>query len=123
MLYIFLNLRCLPRLGTGTITTFSSYELRIFQTLADHSAKRLNKSAFVIVFTLIESEGLLIAVTEQMKRFDINIRSFESAFQKRPEVFKAISMNLPARVALQVINDLSVVFIFQIIVSHEHIRA
>src|SRR5437773_1280499 len=90
-------LRCLPRLGTGAITTFCRNELRIFQTLADNATERLNKSALVIVFALVESKRLLVAIPEQMKRLDINICSLESTFQKRPKVFQSVSVNLASR--------------------------
>src|SRR5207248_6137116 len=100
----------LPRpCRTEAITTFSSYELRVFQTLADHATERLDESALVIVFALVESKRLLIAIPKQMKRFDIHVSSLESAFQKRPEVFEPVSVNLTACVAFQMVNDLSVV--------------
>src|SRR5205807_2587314 len=48
---------------------------------------------------------------------------FESAFQKRPEVFESVSVNLSARVALQVVDNLAVIIGCQIVVGHKRIGA
>src|SRR6266480_1613047 len=113
-----MKLRRLPRLGTGAITTLRSNQLRVFQALADHATERLNESPLIVVFALVKPERLLIAVTEQMKRLDINIRSLERTLEQRPKVFQSVSVNLAACVALQMVNDLSVVIFFQIVVGH-----
>src|SRR5438067_12282781 len=89
-------LRCLPRLlrRTRAITALCRNELRISQSFADNATERLNKAPLVVVFALVESESLLIAIPEQMKRFDIHICPLEGAFQKRPEVFQPVRMDL-----------------------------
>src|SRR6266699_2512326 len=113
----------LPRLGTGAITAFCCYKLRISQTFSDHTLKSFNKSPLIVVFALVESERLLIAVTEQMKRLNVYICAFERAFQKRPEVFQSVSVNLAACVAFQVVNDLAVIIFFKVIIGHKRIGA
>ena len=110
-------LRCLPRLGTGAITTFCRNELRVFQGLSHYSTERLNETPLVVVFAFVEPKRLLIAVSKQMKRLNINVRSFESAFQKRPEVFKSVSMNFTACIAFKVVDYLTVVILFQIVIG------
>src|SRR5437764_5802693 len=72
----------LPRpCRTGAITTFCCNELRVFQSLTEHATERLNESALVIVFALVESECLLIAVSKQMKRLNVDVSAFERPFQ------------------------------------------
>src|SRR6266542_556240 len=117
-------LRCLPRRALlGTITALRSNELRIFQCLSGNAAKCFRESASVGILALVESKGLLVAIPEQMKRLDINIGSMQSAFEKRPEVFQSISVNLAACVAFQMVNDLAVIILFQIVVRHKCVCA
>src|SRR5881396_352736 len=118
-----MSLRRLPRLGTGAITAFSSNELRVFQAFADYATERLDESALVIVFALVKSKRLLIAVSEQMKRLDVNVSAFESTFEKRPEVFKSVGMNFTACIAFKVVDYLAVIIFFQIVVGHQRIGA
>src|SRR5207249_1347888 len=100
----------LPRpCRTGAIATFCCNELRIFQSLTEYTTKRLNEPALIVVLTLVESERLLIAVSEQMKWLNVNVSAFERTFQKRPEVLKSVSMDFAACVAFQVVNYLTVV--------------
>ncbi len=116
--------RRLPRLGTlGAITALSRDEFRVSQAFADNALQRLNESALVVVFALVESERLFIAVSEQMKRLDVYIRPFQGAFEKRPEILQPVSMDLALGVAFQVVNDLAVIILFQIIIGYERIRA
>ena len=84
---------------------------RISQTFADYALQRLNEAPLVVVLALVESKRLLIAVSEQMKRLNINVGALQGAFQQRPEVFKTVSVNLSASVAFQVVDDLAVVIL------------
>src|SRR6266404_6850883 len=58
-----------------------------------------------------------------MKGFNINVSAFERAFQKRPEVFQSVSVNVAACIAFQVVNNLAVIILFKIVVGHERIGA
>ena len=49
---LLLVLRCLPR--RGLVNALTTYELRVSQPLPDNTAKRLSKSASVIVFALVK---------------------------------------------------------------------
>src|SRR5438874_3301795 len=114
----------LPRpCRTGAITTFCCNELRVFQSLTEYTTERLNESALIVVLTLVESECLLIAIPKQMKRLDVYISAFKCAFQKRPEIFQSVSMDLSACVAFQVVNYLAVIILLKIVVGHKRIRA
>src|SRR5438046_2278425 len=108
-------MRCLPRRGTGTITALCRNELGIFQALADYALQGLYEAALVIVLAFVEPKRLLIAVSEQMKRLNVNVSAFERTFQKRPKVFQSVSVNLAACVEFQMVNDLAVVIFFKIV--------
>src|SRR5882762_1730860 len=58
-----------------------------------------------------------------MKRFYVHVSSFESAFEKRPEVLKAVSVNFPACIAFKVVDYLAVIIFLQIVIGHERIGA
>src|SRR5437762_13933491 len=98
----------LPRpCRTGAITALCRNELRVFQALADHATERLDESALVVLFALVKAEYLLIAISKQMKRLDVHISALQSAFQKRPEVFKSVRVNFPACIAFKVVDYLT----------------
>ena len=49
----------------------------ILQTLAEYHADHFNEPIKVSAFALVESECLFIKVTEQVKRFDTDIRALD----------------------------------------------
>src|ERR1051325_5889115 len=111
-----MTLRGLPRLGTGAITTFGGNELRVFQCLAENALQCSHKAPLVVIFALVKSKGLFIAISKQMKGFDVYICSLKRAFQKRPEVFQSVGMDFATRIAFQVVNNLAVIISLQIVV-------
>ena len=52
-----------------------------------------------------------------MKRLDTNVGSVDAALQQAPEVFKAVSVNLPVNVLLGMVNDLVGVLLSQSVVG------
>src|SRR5260370_13315000 len=62
-----------------------------------------------------------------MKRFNRNIGALESTLEKRPEVFNAVRMHVPAHVSLAVVNDRMNVGIIKTFVGRmrvtEYVRA
>src|SRR5262249_7981888 len=62
---------------------------------------------------IIESERLFGNVAMKMKRFNTHIRSMQSAFQERPEIFHAVGVNQSAQVLFSVIDDFAVVIVFK----------
>src|SRR5438874_13249526 len=56
-----------------------------------------------------------------MKKFDRNISPFDAALEQRPKVFQSVSVNVPFRVTLRVINDLMHIFIGQLVVRAQRI--
>jgi hypothetical protein len=89
----FHRLRCLPRFGLGAITTFGSNELCVSQSFSDNTLECLNESASVIVFALVEAKRLLIQVSKQMKRLDVNVGTLQGAFEQTPEIFQAVCVD------------------------------
>ena len=55
---------------------------------------------------IVVAKNLLIKVTEQMKRFDRNIRAMQAALHQRPKVFDAVRVYLSLYVRLRKVNDL-----------------
>src|ERR1700731_1656444 len=104
-----------------TITVHLARQLHIPQAFADDTAHNFNKPASVVVFALVEAKRLLVQISEQMKRFDRNIRAFDASLEQRPKVFQAVSVNVSLRVALRVIYHLMHVFIRQSVVRGQRI--
>src|SRR5688500_14005045 len=71
------------------------------------------ESAKVIILAIVETEALLIDVTEKMKRFDANIGSANSALEQAPKVFDAVGMHVAANIRFHVIDDIVCIFFFK----------
>jgi hypothetical protein len=54
---------------------------------------------------IVVTEYLLVQIAKQVERLDANVGSLESALQERPEILKAIGVNLAVNVSLGVVND------------------
>src|SRR5579863_3577867 len=74
------------------------------------------------VLPIVESECLLIHVTEQMKRFNGNIGSTKTTLQQAPEILYALYVNLPVNVLLKMVHELPLILAFQSVVARELIR-
>jgi hypothetical protein len=59
-----------------------------------------------VVFSsaIVVTERLLIEVTQQVKRFNRNIRAMKSAFHQRPEVFESVCVNAITHVLNSMVN-------------------
>jgi hypothetical protein len=55
---------------------------------------------------MVESEGLLIQIAEQMERLDTDVRGTKPALQKAPELLNTVSVDVPLQVGLSVIDEL-----------------
>src|SRR5450432_2181120 len=101
-------LRRLPRpcRRRKRITVLLTDEFGISQSFAKHASNGFYEAALVVVFPFVESESLLIAIPEQMKRLDVNVGAFKGALQEAPEVLQTVSVNQSVCVAFQMVNDL-----------------
>src|SRR5436309_3411367 len=106
-------LRRLPRL----VNTLTADELCIPDSLTSNAAKRLNKSTTIILFALVKSKRLLVQVSEQMKRFNVYICSFNRSLEQAPKVFQTVRVNVPFRVALRVIDHIVDIFVRKLVVG------
>src|SRR5207302_2071030 len=107
------SLRRLPRLGVNALTT---YELRIPQAFSRNTTKRLNKPPRIGVLSFVVPKFLFVQIPEQMKRLNVHIRSSQCSLEQRPEVFKAISVDMPLSIGNRVINHVVSVFIRKLVV-------
>ena len=62
----------------------------VLQAFPDHADNADQEPARVSVLALVESERLLIQVTEQVKRLDADIRATDGPLEQRPEVFQPV---------------------------------
>jgi hypothetical protein len=75
----------------------------------------------VLVLPLVKAKRLFVEVAEKVKRFNIHIRPFDGTFQKRPEVFQPVRVDMPLGIALRVINHLMRKFILQALIGKQFI--
>lgn len=54
---------------------------------------------------IVESERLLIEVTEQVERLHRHIRALDGALQQRPQVFASVGVHVPVDVRHGVVDD------------------
>ena len=81
-----------------------SDQFLIGKTLA-HDSTNANIEPFGVIHNpIVVAPRLLIEIAEQMKRFDRNVGALQPAFQERPEVFHAVSVNLSVHVGYGVVD-------------------
>src|SRR5712664_3594390 len=60
----------------------------------------------VFLGAIVVAEHLLVEVSEQVERLDVDVCSLESALEKAPEVFQPVGVNLSVNVAFGMVNRL-----------------
>src|SRR6266849_3319264 len=118
-----LMLRCLPRLGVGAITALLRDQFRVSQTFSHYASQCLNESTLVIIFAFVKPKCLLVEIPKQMKRLDVDVSSMKGTFQKRPEVFQSVRVDMALRITNGMVNNSSVVVVFKIVIRHKRISA
>ena len=96
------------------------------EALADDLAHNAVKAVTVIKWIsfggpVVESEGLLVEVTEKMEWLNANVGSLDASLQERPVVFHSIGVNLPMHVSNGMVNDLVRVVPVKVIVGRQRI--
>jgi len=82
-------------------------ELGVGEALAaDLRHSQSETLAIVHIFAVVETECLLIKVTEEMKRLHANVGSRNPALEKRPEILKAVRMDAPVNILNGMVHDL-----------------
>ena len=79
------------------------------------ASKGQHEAGGIIAAPLIETERLLVKVTEQMERFDGYVGATDGTLQERPEVFARV-VNLPIDVRLGVVDDVMGVGVAQALI-------
>lgn len=67
---------------------------------------------------IVETKNLFIYIAKQMERLNRDVRSVQASFQKRPEVFDSVGVNLTANIFVQVIHNLMNILLRETIVSN-----
>src|ERR1017187_6510939 len=94
----------------------------VFETLPDHTNDTKQEAPRVGVLAFVESERLLVAVSEQVKRFHADIRATDSALEQRPEVFQPVGMHVVPDVAYSMVDLLMGELLIKAVVGAERIR-
>ena len=116
--------RCRGRIGSSRrLGLHLPGEHGIGDALADSGFRSLQEApaVVVLVLSLVEAEGLLVEVAEEMKGLDAHIGSIDGALQKAPEVLDAVGVNVAANVGLCVVDDLVFEFLPELSVGPERI--
>src|SRR5437879_6220610 len=93
--------------------TIFAGQMFIGDALTSYRGRDLVESAKVIIFAIVETETLLIDVTEKMERFNADIGSANGALEQAPKVFDSVGMHVALNIAFHVIDDLMDVFFIE----------
>src|SRR5205807_3500023 len=94
----------------------------VFKSLPNDSRDAFQKTARISIRALIEAEGLLVQVTEQMERLNTNVSPANAALEQTPKVFQSVRMNVAASVGFGMVNDIVNVIRGKAIVGTQRIR-
>src|SRR5262249_54798127 len=93
----------------------------IHEPLSHNTASDGTKTVGICSFPFVESEGLFIKITEEMKRFYAHISSFDGAFQESPEILHTISMYGAVYIGFCMVNKFMHVIRFKTLVRNESV--
>src|ERR1700724_1484652 len=96
-------------------------ESRVGQALADHAGRRAEEAHAVGHLAVVEPEGLLIQVAEEVERLDADVGSFDRALEERPEVFQIVGVDLALGVAFGMVDDLVDIVLAEFVVGRQRI--
>src|SRR5215210_7767119 len=68
-----------------------------------HAPKRLGEPIRVLALSLVESESLLVQVSEKVVRLDRHIRSVYPALQEAPKVLQTVRVDVASNVCFSVV--------------------
>ena len=72
-------------------------------------------------FAIVVAEYLFIKIAKKMKGLDADIGSFQSAFQKAPEVFEPVGVNLAVNVLFGMVDNSVIVVLSKALVGFQRI--
>src|SRR5260221_1744339 len=85
-------------------------QISIGEPTANDGAQRTDEAACIGILPLVEPEGLLIEVAEQMEWLDADVGSPDAALEQAPEVLKTVGVDLPVYISLRMVDDAMDVF-------------
>ena len=66
------------------------------ESLVEYALERERETHGVSTLAVVETEGLLVEVAEEMERFDRHVGALEGSLQETPEVLQAVDVNCPS---------------------------
>ena len=100
-----------PRRSWGWLFSSRLRDLRpgqasVGQALADDASEGQREPRRIGHRPVVETERLLVQISEQMERLDTHVGPLNGSLEERPEVLAAIGVDLAINVALGVVDDL-----------------
>ena len=84
-------------------------ERNVGEALVDDALEAEDETLCVVHGALVETERLLIEVTEKVERFDRHVGALQGTLQEAPEVLQPVGVYLSVNVRLGVVNDVMLV--------------
>jgi hypothetical protein len=88
------------------VSSFASQLLIREATASDMGHNMMKAFAVIRQSAIVVAEYLFVKITKHMEWFHGNVRAFQSALEKAPEVFQSVRVNLPINIALGMVNRL-----------------
>lgn len=108
-----------PRLRLRALTIRG--QCQVGETAAHDASDGFQEATLIVVFAFVEPEGLFVQIAEKVFRVHADIGAFQSPFEKCPEVFETVGMNVAPDVFHGVVNGGVDVCLFHRAVSGEAI--
>src|SRR2546427_10385220 len=78
-------------------------QMLIGQAFPENVADSFKESAAIIILPIVEPEGLLVEVAEQVERLDAHVGAADRPLQEAPEVLNPLRMDVAVHVRLRVV--------------------
>ena len=88
------------------VRSFASQLLVSEATASDMRHYAMKTITIMRQMPIVVAEYLLVQIAKHMERLNRNVRTFQSALEKAPEVFQSVCVNLPINVAFRMVNRL-----------------
>src|SRR5260370_35515376 len=85
------------------VRSFASQLLVSEATASDMRHYAMKTITIMRQMPIVVAEYLLIQIAKHMERLNRNVRTFQSALGKAPEVFPSVFVNLPTNVAFRIV--------------------
>jgi hypothetical protein len=86
-------------------TEVLSGQLLVGQALVHDGAHYMGEAKPVVLFPIVEAEGLLVQIAEHVERVNADVGAFDGALQEAPEAFESVGVDQAIDIPLSVVND------------------